>query len=214
LPTATFAKLPPDKRARFTEAALEEFAEHSYDQASVSRIVARLGISKGSVYQYFADKRELFAWLVEQAGARKLAAVCPAAADAGGDLFARLRGMYLQGLLFAAAEPRWARIGLRALEPSVDPEVAWSRQQHLAAARDFLREQLQRGVDDGDLRADLDVHVVAELVSGLLSEGLLRAFLRRANADDPLDPAVARLGSDEALQVIDAALDLLRRGLA
>lgn len=48
--------------------ALEEFADRDYDGASVSRVVARAGIAKGSIYQYFIDKKDLYLHLVDEAG--------------------------------------------------------------------------------------------------------------------------------------------------
>ena len=135
MPRPTFDNLAPDKRQRFIDAALDEFSARPYDQASISRIVARLGIAKGSVYQYFDGKRDLFGWLVEEAGRRKVAMVTAAPAPEGADLFARLRWMYLQGLLFQARHPRWARLGLRVMEPSADAHIDALRRQHVAAAQ-------------------------------------------------------------------------------
>ena len=52
----TFLNLPEAKQARIIEAALAEFADKGYPQASLNVIVARSGIAKGSLYQYFTDK--------------------------------------------------------------------------------------------------------------------------------------------------------------
>ncbi len=53
MPQATFFNLPEEKRQKILECALDEFAAHDYDSASVSKIVAKAGIAKGSLYQYF-----------------------------------------------------------------------------------------------------------------------------------------------------------------
>ncbi|MCA9716410.1 MAG: TetR/AcrR family transcriptional regulator [Myxococcales bacterium] len=213
MPRATFFNLPADKRQRIIEVALEEFAERPYDQASISRVVSRLGIAKGSLYQYFDGKRELFTWLVEEAGRKKLEAVSATPPPTGADLYARLRWLYAQGLLFIAASPRWARVALRSVEPSLDPEISRLRASSEAAAQAFLREQLARGQEEGSVRGDLSLELVVPLVHGLLSEGLMRAFLARAGVTDPLDPAAQSLGREDALAVVDAALSLLERGL-
>lgn len=213
MPRATFDNLPADKRARFIEAALDEFSARPYDQASISRIVARLGIAKGSVYQYFDGKVALFSWLVEESGRQKLAVVRPGEAPLEADLFGRLRWMYVQGLRFQASRPRWARIGLRVMEPSRDPAIAALRQRHGAMARAFLRAQLLAGQAEGSVRADLDLDAAVPLVQSLLTEGLLRAFLARAGAEDSLDAAVSQLSEEDAMVVVDAALSLLRQGV-
>ena len=47
--STTFDNLPAEKRERIIELALAEFAEHPYALASLSRIVERAGIAKGSI---------------------------------------------------------------------------------------------------------------------------------------------------------------------
>ncbi|MBQ2739076.1 MAG: helix-turn-helix transcriptional regulator, partial [Oscillibacter sp.] len=62
----TFLRLPEEKRRRILDAAWEEFTRVSFSDASINQIVQRSGISRGSFYQYFRDKEELMAYLMEQ----------------------------------------------------------------------------------------------------------------------------------------------------
>jgi AcrR family transcriptional regulator len=63
----TFQNLPDEKRLRFISVAMHEFAHNDFDSASVGRIVRTLGIAKGSVYQYFDDKKALWIFLKQHA---------------------------------------------------------------------------------------------------------------------------------------------------
>lgn len=65
MPTETFLRLPEEKRGRFMEAAWAEFTRVKFADASINQIVRQAGIPRGSFYQYFADKEELFAYLLE-----------------------------------------------------------------------------------------------------------------------------------------------------
>lgn len=67
MPSTTFQKISPRKRDLFIQVSLQEFATHDYEQASISEIVRVLGIAKGSVYQYFENKWDLYQFLVEEA---------------------------------------------------------------------------------------------------------------------------------------------------
>ena len=67
MPKQTFLNLPEEKRKAFLEIALEEFADNDYNTASISKIVEKAGIAKGSVYQYFEDKQDLFMYLLDVA---------------------------------------------------------------------------------------------------------------------------------------------------
>jgi AcrR family transcriptional regulator len=46
MPTSTFWNWPANKRQLLIDIAVEEFANNDYDNASISRIVARAGIAK------------------------------------------------------------------------------------------------------------------------------------------------------------------------
>lgn len=59
-----FQKLDPDKQRKILQAALGEFAENGYEQASTNRIVKQAGIGKGMLFYYFNSKQELYHYLV------------------------------------------------------------------------------------------------------------------------------------------------------
>lgn len=60
MPRPRFEKLTTEKQERILEAAAREFAAQGYDGASMNRILAQAGISKGAAYYYFDDKADLF----------------------------------------------------------------------------------------------------------------------------------------------------------
>jgi len=53
--------LSPEKEAQILDGAALVFAEAGYEGASMARIAAVAGVSKGTLYNYFAGKRDLFA---------------------------------------------------------------------------------------------------------------------------------------------------------
>lgn len=64
--TETFLRLPEEKRTRFLNAAWEEFTSVHFTDVSINQIVRRAGIPRGSFYQYFSDKDDLLAYLLEE----------------------------------------------------------------------------------------------------------------------------------------------------
>lgn len=60
----TFLRLPEEKRTRFLNAAWDEFIRVPFAEASINKIVLRAHIPRGSFYQYFADKEDLFFYLL------------------------------------------------------------------------------------------------------------------------------------------------------
>lgn len=67
MPKQTFFNLPDGKREKIIDCAIDEFAERGYEGASISRMVARAGIAKGSFYQYFEDKEDLYGYIIDYA---------------------------------------------------------------------------------------------------------------------------------------------------
>lgn len=64
MPTDTFFRLPEEKRSRLMEAAWDEFTSVRFSDASINQIIRAAGIPRGSFYQYFTDKDDLFSYLV------------------------------------------------------------------------------------------------------------------------------------------------------
>ena len=62
----TFLRLPEEKRTRVINAAWDEFTTVSFANASINRIIRGAGIPRGSFYQYFEDKSDLFHYLMSR----------------------------------------------------------------------------------------------------------------------------------------------------
>lgn len=86
--TETFLRLPEEKRNRFLEAAWEEFTTVPVDKVSVNKIILRANISRGSFYQYFSDKQDLMAYLLDQVRDEVVAVLRQLSEESGGDFFA------------------------------------------------------------------------------------------------------------------------------
>lgn len=66
MPKDYFYNLKPKKVENVIEGAIAEFSEHSLKRASINRIIERIGISRGSFYNYFVDIDDLYEYVVEE----------------------------------------------------------------------------------------------------------------------------------------------------
>jgi AcrR family transcriptional regulator len=64
MPSQTFYNLPEPKKKRIIAGAMKEFSQKSLNEASISNIVKNAEISRGSFYQYFEDKKDLYFFLI------------------------------------------------------------------------------------------------------------------------------------------------------
>lgn len=62
---AKFLKLEPEKRERILNAAINEFAQKGFKNASTNEIVREAGISKGLLFHYFKNKKQLYLFLYD-----------------------------------------------------------------------------------------------------------------------------------------------------
>lgn len=111
MPSDTFFRLPEEKRARILDAAWEEFTRAPYSEASINRIICRSRIPRGSFYQYFADKSDLFLCLIGPTRDRLLEIFHRTLVENHGDIFA-MPCAILDGLVTAegSVAPEFAQI--------------------------------------------------------------------------------------------------------
>lgn len=88
MPTSTFFNLPPEKQAKLLRAAVGEFSQKPYGEVPLSKIIAGAGIPRGSFYQYFSDKTDLFVYVLSHYGDKLKQMVFQCLEDCGGDLLA------------------------------------------------------------------------------------------------------------------------------
>lgn len=66
MPKNTFFNLPVEKREKIIKCAKDEFSKYSFYDASINRIIKEAGVSRGSFYQYFENKEDLFIYLLDE----------------------------------------------------------------------------------------------------------------------------------------------------
>lgn len=60
-----FMKLPKEKRDRILKSAIDEFGKNGYTNASTDMIALNSKISKGSLFNYFGNKKNLYIFIAE-----------------------------------------------------------------------------------------------------------------------------------------------------
>lgn len=60
-----FKKLPEEKKKKIIDVCIKEFSEKGYINASTNNIVLKAGISKGSLFNYFDNKKNLYLYIVD-----------------------------------------------------------------------------------------------------------------------------------------------------
>lgn len=198
---ARFAKLDPDRRAAILTAGAQEFAAAGFAGASFNRIIAQSGLSKGSVYYYFADKDDLYQTVLEAVGARLLDSMHgPDAAAHPGPYWTAWRDLYQRVLQHLARHPVDAAL----VWHSIAARARGTAHPALEALANTLLERigelLALGQRAGAVRTDLPEALLVHAVFGML-EGVDRWFAEQWAAATAADRQ----------RMADLAIGLLRR---
>ena len=112
MPKQTFFNLPQEKRQSIEQAALDEFSEYGFDNSNINRIVAQGKIAKGSFYQYFENKKDLYMHLINALLTRKRAWLEPLQSTFPSNSFSyNLEEIFRLGLEFADSDPKFHLLG-------------------------------------------------------------------------------------------------------
>jgi AcrR family transcriptional regulator len=150
-------------RARLLAAAADEFARAGFERASVDAISVAAGYAKGTIYNYFRSKEELFLAVVEEALAQATAAgPAPQQGAARERLAAALAGF----CRWAGQHDALARVLVREClmgTPGLYPQVI-SAEWPLTGELEAI---IGSGIQNGELRADLPADLLALAAAGL-----------------------------------------------
>ncbi|RMF15461.1 MAG: TetR/AcrR family transcriptional regulator [Candidatus Dadabacteria bacterium] len=161
------------RRQQILDAATAAFAGLGYQRSSIAVVCERAGIARGTLYQYFRDKQDLFRAVLEQYSARIRALVAPptsdelATADVATLIRDRLRAIFAEiaaerevyRILFN--EARAADAETRDLVDLVHQRLIDQLQQTFSALRDLGEAQ----IDDARLAAEFAIGGVLQIAA-------------------------------------------------
>lgn len=168
MPKETFFNLPEQKRLSIEKAAINEFVDYNFSSASINRIIEKCRIPKGSFYQYFEDKKDLYKHILKLITRKKIEYMSPEIANPENlDLFTLLRELYVAGLNFAKDNPRFVSIGNKFLTEKGSGIYEEVISENLATADNLFDLLLEKAVQKGEIRKDIDLKLVSHLISAL-----------------------------------------------
>lgn len=184
MPKDTFTNLGDEKKRNIFDAAVQEFSTRRFSEASINQIIKTAGISRGSFYQYFNDKEDIYLYMIMEIGKEKLEVLShtePLSPEA--DLFDTLLHMTRVALTWAKTKPDYNRIGLL-MEFDDSGFIAKFRElstEGLAMIKGMVERDKQRGL----IRQEVDSDLVVEMMY-TLNMNLLKDIYRYGSEEDML----------------------------
>lgn len=160
MPKETFHNLPEEKKEKITDAFLREFAIHPYDKASLSSVVKSLDIAKGSIYQYFDDKLDLFTYLIQECSSVKMKYVGQLKRDEFPDFWKYFRALFEKGVKFDLENPLESHF-LHSLADNLNsPSVKEIYNEMLTQTIAGFEQMARHEVELGQFRDDIPIKTI------------------------------------------------------
>ncbi|GEL21537.1 TetR family transcriptional regulator [Pseudonocardia sulfidoxydans NBRC 16205] len=156
----------PSRWSEILVAAGEEFRERGYETATLESIGARVGILKGSIYNYVASKEELLLAVVEQPAKQLLSELDRLNQDTGSSAAVRLRELIrTQVRIFSECYPA-AFVYLQHIRMSGErfDEFRAMDARYMAAVEELVAE----GARTGEFSLAGDARTTARAIVGML----------------------------------------------
>lgn len=164
MPKETFLNLDEEKKQRIIEASLNEFAENSYKEAKLSNIIKASKIPRGSFYQYFDDKLDLYKYVFDIIAQKKLVYMEDLLPNPEKMPFIELfEELYTRGVKFAKSDTRFVKISknLMLSDNGIIKEIFGD---NLDIAKQFYTNYIETDKALGRIRKDVDTEFLADFV--------------------------------------------------
>jgi AcrR family transcriptional regulator len=176
-----------EKKSRIVEAAARVFARRGFFGTVMSEIATEAGMGKGTLYEYFDSKEELFfavfEWLVQKSGAQAKVS----AAALGGSASDRLKALSDSLMALWVDQTDFFSLVMEFWSASASSQMRERFKSALAEAYSDFRRMvsalIREGMERGEFRTDVDIESVAAALVGTWDALLLQAWF-----DQDFDP--------------------------
>lgn len=206
----TFRNLSKTKQDRITEAAITEFSEKGYTGASINSLVESLGIAKGSIFQYFGDKKGLFLFIFNKSTELVKERLRVIRDQTTNDtLFSRLEKTLNAGVSFIQDHPLIYKLYMKVL---YDAKIPF-RDEILLSLRiysfQYLRSLLETAGENGELRENIDLDKACFVLDAVMDRFLQTQTIRHLDAELGIykaDDAVIRSWIRDLVEMINIGI--------
>lgn len=169
MPTNTFINLDKDKKDKIIEAALNQFSKKQYEQVNISDIIKTAKIPRGSFYQYFNDKEDLYLHLISGIRDKKMQFLEEDINNSENLRFIDLiKKLYMDGVRFAIKYPKYVKM-MDFLLKNRNQIYDKIMKDNLLIAENLYAFLIEKDKAKGYIKKDIDTRTFAKIVVQLTS---------------------------------------------
>ncbi len=176
MPKKTFENLSDEKKKRIFDAAVQEFSNRRFSEASINQIIKTAEISRGSFYQYFHNKEDIYLYMITEISKSKMDVMGRTEEqNPEADFFEIYIKMFQEGLQWSRSNPDYYRVGL--LMELDDSRFIHKLQAMAAEGLKSLSNLIERDKRRGLIKPEVDSQLVVEMLYTLNMNLLMKDFM-------------------------------------
>lgn len=166
MPKSTFYQLPVEKQERILTGASMLFAELGYYQTDVAQIAMKCGVAKGSLYNYFESKEDIYIHVCRD-GLQKFRKVVYGGMEPEWDVYRQIEHIFTVGAKHVDANKAHTRLYLNISSSGMDRFAEILSAETESYFAEHFKELLERSKTEGTIRESVDTGLTAFLINGL-----------------------------------------------
>ncbi|MBU6299745.1 MAG: TetR/AcrR family transcriptional regulator [Alphaproteobacteria bacterium] len=168
------------KRLQIVEAAATQFARNGYESTLMDDVAAAAGVSKGSLYDYFENKEDLFyavfEWLQQKILQAGLARLKPEL-SAKEQIIGCVESSVVAFVEYAELYPVTLEVWAAAAKTGTRQRFSKAMQALYTQYRSEVEVLIRAAQASGEVKTDIDVKAVAAVLVGAIDGVLLQCWL-------------------------------------
>lgn len=164
MPKQTFFNLHEEKRNKLIRAIVEECSKHVFESVSINQIIKKADVSRGSFYQYFEDKLDMYKWLMNDIFQKQNDFIKGSVQEAYSNVFQEIIHLYQLGIQYSLLHQEEAllqKMFMMSNDVTMKQSVFESGQDVLSS---YISDLVKRGQVNKDITSSMPVHVITSYI--------------------------------------------------
>jgi AcrR family transcriptional regulator len=201
MPTQTFFNRSESKQERIMAAIIKEMGARSYEHINLSNIIKDASISRGSFYQYFKDKEDMYQYFYAYIAKLKMAYwsdILDPIRDVS--FLERFKEIYMLGYSFASDYPDLIKVGHKIITSDFLQNSDLAKNSY-EMTKTFYVNSIIKDQECGRIRKDVDPYFVATLCIDYMNKLSMNEYLNDSFDFSNIEAHITKL------------IDLLKKGI-
>lgn len=206
--SSNFENLPEEKKKRILDACIEEFALNGYDKASTNVIVKNADISKGLLFHYFKNKRNLFLYIFDHCVNLLVDSYYSARQNEPKDVFERMVWVSIYKIKMAHKNPLINKLIFKAIYNTPEELKEELTEKYTSMYAKYMPTFLE-GIDTSKFRKDIKPEKAIEFIT-ICMDGIANKYLQKyknMSADELMKDL------EKIMEEYNEYMDILKNGL-